>query len=388
VKVLKIILGIAFYPYGAYLIWNYFKNKKQTSPKIKQQKAADEGVSTISFKTKEGKTKKEAQKKAADEGVNTTKLKAKEGKIKKETQHPTPPTNTEKQKKKTKKIQEQTIKKTDNKRKNTHELDIDLKTLEQELSRKIKEDARYSGGILKSQIRQVITTIKLNMIYLQTIRTISVINQKKPFKNEAVKELELNKSYSSFIDSQIEENQRFKGSLIDVHNEQLKLCLSAIKLNAILISHLSSKKNKTSGEQIKKEIKEAEILSAKYRPCLVKSNIELRLLILSISLNTINIFETHTLSENKIKTAISLDEQKIKSLSPNIYSILLSVRKKTYQILLAKLKPKQNKDIAKIKNSNDAEIKTTTAEIKKYGPSTFKYVLAIQKEYCQYLKNA
>ena len=99
-------------------------------------------------------------------------------------------------------------------------------------------------------------------------------------------------------------------------------------------------------------------------------------------------FEKNTLIESKIKANIKEDENKINSLKANLYTILLSIRIKSNQILLTKLTTKSSSEIIKIKKSNTTEIKIITSEIKKYAPSTYKYLLEIQKEYCQYLSKS
>ena len=130
-----------------------------------------------------------------------------------------------------------------------------------------------------------------------------------------------------------------------------------------------------------------EKLSAKYSPCLVKTNIDMRVVIDYISLNTIRFLGGLNINEKEVKTAIKKDETEITKYKPSLYPVLLSTRKVTNQILLMNSNSCSEAEISKIKSANNKEMKKISGEIKKYAPSTFKYVLAIQNEYCEYLNN-
>ena len=93
------------------------------------------------------------------------------------------------------------------------------------------------------------------------------------------------------------------------------------------------------------------------------------------------------INEKEAKTAIKKDETEIAKYKPSLYPILLSTRKVTNQILLISSDACSESEISKIKSENNKEMKKISSEIKKYAPSTFKYVLAIQNEYCEYLNN-
>ena len=113
----------------------------------------------------------------------------------------------------------------------------------------------------------------------------------------------------------------------------------------------------------------------------------MRVVIDYISLNTIRFLGDLNINEKEVKTAIRKDEKEIAKYKPSLYPILLSVRKVTNQILLINSNVCNESEISKIKSNNVKEIQKIGKEIKKYAPSTFKYVLAIQNEYCEYLNN-
>lgn len=268
------------------------------------------------------------------------------------------------------------------------ELDNDLKKLQQKLKEEERKDSMYSGGIIKAQIRQLIASIKLNINYLQTVQLLVYFNSGENLSQSEI--ANLNKTINSnkkTIDSDLNYNKRFKGALISVNNEQLNLCLSVINLNKVLISKLGNQKPNISESQLKKSIGEGEKLSAKYSPCLVKTNIDMRVVIDYISLNTIRFLGGLNINEKEVKTAIKKDETEIAKYKPSLYPILLSTRKVTNQILLISYDACSESEISKIKSENNKELKKISSEIKKYAPSTFKYVLAIQNEYCEYLNN-
>ena len=268
------------------------------------------------------------------------------------------------------------------------ELDNDLKKIQQKLKEEERKDSRYSGGIIKAQIRQLIASIKLNINYLQTVQLLVYLNSEENLSQSEIANLSksLNSNKKS-IDSDLNYNKRFTGALISVNNEQLNLCSSVINLNKVLISKLSNQKSNINESQLKKSIGEGEKLSAKYSPCLVKSNIDMRVVIDYISLNTIRFLGDLNINEKEVKTAIRKDEKEIAKYKPSLYPILLSVRKVTNQILLLNSNVCNESEISKIKSNNVKEIQKIGKEIKKYAPSTFKYVLAIQNEYCEYLNN-
>lgn len=268
------------------------------------------------------------------------------------------------------------------------ELDNDLKKLQQKLKEEERKDSMYSGGIIKAQIRQLIASIKLNINYLQTVQLLVYFNSGKNLSKSEI--ANLNKSLNSnkkSIDFDLNYNKRFTGALISVNNEQLNLCLSVINLNKVLISKLGNEKANISESQLKKIISEGEKLSAKYSPCLVKTNIDMRVVIDYISLNTIRFLGGLNINEKEVKTAIKKDETEITKYKPSLYPVLLSTRKVTNQILLMNSNSCSEAEISKIKSANNKEMKKISGEIKKYAPSTFKYVLAIQNEYCEYLNN-
>lgn len=268
------------------------------------------------------------------------------------------------------------------------ELENDFKKLQQKLKEEERKDSMYSGGIIKAQIRQLIASIKLNINYLQTVQLLVYFNSGENLSQSEI--ANLNKSINSnkkTIDSDLNYNKRFKGALISVNNEQLNLCLSVINLNKVLISKLGNQKTNINESQLKKSIGEGEKLSAKYSPCLVKTNIDMRVVIDYISLNTIRFLGGLNINEKEAKTAIKKDETEIAKYKPSLYPILLSTRKVTNQILLISSDTCSESEISKIKSENNKEMKKISSEIKKYAPSTFKYVLAIQNEYCEYLNN-
>tara|TARA_B110001452_G_scaffold131185_1_gene108984 strand:+ start:62 stop:1129 length:1068 start_codon:yes stop_codon:yes gene_type:complete len=268
------------------------------------------------------------------------------------------------------------------------ELDNDLKKLQQKLKEEERKDSMYSGGIIKAQIRQLVASIKLNINYLQTVQLLVYFNSGENLSKSEIENL--NKSLNSnkkSIDSDLNYNKRFTGALISVNNEQLNLCLSVINLNKVLISKLGNEKANISESQLKKLIGEGEKLSAEYSPCLVKTNIDMRVVIDYISLNTIRFLGGLNINEKEAKTAIKKDETEIAKYEQSLYPILLSTRKVTNQILLMNSNACSESEISKIKSANNKEMKKISGEIKKYAPSTFKYVLAIQNEYCEYLNN-
>ena len=268
------------------------------------------------------------------------------------------------------------------------ELDNDLKQLQQKLKGEERKDSMYSGGIIKAQIRQLIASLKLNINYLQTAQLLVYLNSGENLSQSEI--ANQNKSLNSnkkSIDSDLNHNKRFTGALISVNNEQLNLCNSVINLNKILISKLRNQKPSISEGQLKKLISQGEKSSAKYSPCLVKSNIDMRVVVDFISLNTIRLFQDINISAEELKTVIKKDEKEIAKYKPSLYPILLSTRKVTNQILLINSNSCTESEISKIKSKNMKEIQKINKEIKKYAPSTFKYVLAIQNEYCEYLNN-
>jgi hypothetical protein len=113
----------------------------------------------------------------------------------------------------------------------------------------------------------------------------------------------------------------------------------------------------------------------------------MRVVIDCISLNTIRLFEDIKISDKELKAAVKKDEKEIAKYKPSLFPILLSTRKVTNQILLINSNVCNESEISKIKSNNVKEIQKIGKEIKKYAPSTFKYVLAIQNEYCEYLNN-
>ena len=246
----------------------------------------------------------------------------------------------------------------------------------------------YSGGIIKAQIRQLIASLKLNINYLQTAQLLVYLNSGENLSQSEI--ANQNKSLNSnkkSIDSDLNYNKRFTGALISVNNEQLNLCTSVINLNKVLISKLSNKKPNITEGQLKKLISQGEKSSAKYSPCLVKSNIDMRVVVDYISLNTIRLFQDINISAEELKSVIKKDEKEIAKYKPSLYPILLSTRKVTNQILLINSNSCNESEISKIKSTNNKEMQKINKEIKKYAPSTFKYVLAIQNEYCEYLNN-
>jgi len=268
------------------------------------------------------------------------------------------------------------------------ELDNDLKQLQQKLKGEERKDSMYSGGIIKAQIRQLIASLKLNINYLQTVQLLVYLNSGENLSQSEI--ANQNKSLNSnkkSIDSDLNHNKRFTGALISVNNEQLNLCTSVINLNKVLISKLSNQKASISEGQLKKLISQGEKSSAKYSPCLVKSNIDMRVVIDFISLNTIRLFQDINISAEELKSLIKKDEKEIARYKPSLYPILLSTRKVTNQILLINSNSCTESEISKIKSTNKKEMQKINKEIKKYAPSTFKYVLAIQNEYCEYLNN-
>lgn len=268
------------------------------------------------------------------------------------------------------------------------ELDNDLKQLQQKLKGEERKDSMYSGGIIKAQIRQLIASLKLNINYLQTAQLLVYLNSGENLSQSEI--ANQNKSLNSnkkSIDSDLNHNKRFTGALISVNNEQLNLCTSVINLNKVLISKLSNQKPSISEGQLKKLISQGEKSSAKYSPCLVKSNIDMRVVVDFISLNTIRLFQDINISSEELKSVIKKDEREIAKYKPSLYPILLSTRKVTNQILLIKSNSCTESEISKIKSTNMKEMQKINKEIKKYAPSTFKYVLAIQNEYCEYLNN-
>ena len=278
--------------------------------------------------------------------------------------------------------------KTKNKSSFIKELDNDLKQLQQKLKGEERKDSMYSGGIIKAQIRQLIASLKLNINYLQTAQLLVYLNSGENLSQSEI--ANQNKSLNSnkkSIDSDLNYNKRFTGALISVNNEQLNLCTSVINLNKVLISKLSNKKPNISEGQLKKLISQGEKSSAKYSPCLVKSNIDMRVVVDYISLNTIRLFQDINISAEELKSVIKKDEKEIAKYKPSLYPILLSTRKVTNQILLINSNSCNESEISKIKSTNNKEMQKINKEIKKYAPSTFKYVLAIQNEYCEYLNN-
>ena len=268
------------------------------------------------------------------------------------------------------------------------ELDSDLKQLQLELEKQERKDSMYSGGIIKAQVRQLIASLKLNINYLQTAQLLVYLNSGENLSKSQISNLnKLLNSNKKSIDSDLNHNKRFTGALISANNEQLNLCSSVINLNKVLISKLSNQKSSLNESQLKKSISQGEKLSAKYSPCLVKSNIDMRVVIDCISLNTIRLFEDIKISDKELKAAVKKDEKEIAKYKPSLFPILLSTRKVTNQILLINSNACTQSEVSKIKSTNTKEMQKITKEIKKYAPSTFKYLLAIQNEYCEYLND-
>ena len=272
------------------------------------------------------------------------------------------------------------------------ELDNQYKDLNRSLVSTENKSSMYSGGILKTQIKSNISAIKLNMFYNQSVELLHRIEIEKEFsKTELAKVNNLIAKNVNFINSELNSNKNYKGALIEVNNHQLNLCLSILDLNKVLLSILSKTKISLSLNKLKSKISSSKALSAKYKPCLVKSNIDMGVVINSIIMLTIEYFNGSEKNLNQIKKEIKDDTREISKYKPSIYPILLSTKRKINQLIFIKESAKIDgllnlTEIQKIKKENLSDIKYLDSEIKKYAPSTRLYVVMLQKGYCNLLK--
>ena len=272
------------------------------------------------------------------------------------------------------------------------ELGNQYKDLNRDLVSTENKSSMYTGGILKSQIKSNISAIKLNIFYNQTVELLHRIDNKKVFtKTELVNINKLITNNISSINSELNSNKNYRGALIEVNNHQLNLCLSILDLNKVLLSILSKSKITISLNKLKSTISSSKALSAKYKPCLVKSNIDMGIVINSIIMLTIEYFEDSKKNLNQIKKEINDDSKEISKYKPSIYPILLSTKRKINQLIFVKESAKIDgllnlNEIKKIKKENIDEIKYLDSEVKKYAPSTRLYVVMLQREYCNLLK--
>lgn len=266
----------------------------------------------------------------------------------------------------------------------THDFKNDLKILSSDLKSQLAEDSRYSGGIIKSQIRQGITSTKLNIIYLYTIRLVNLISSKQRLSSIEISSLKADLSeHLKFINNQVDSNKRYKGALIEAHNAQLKLCISVIKLNELLLSWNLNEKLNLQIKSIENEIQELENLSAKYKPCLVKNNIDMNIAVMNIFLNIFCIVNNEDFKLVDLKKLIKNNMREIEKYKLSLYPVLLSIRVKTYKILLMKNSAIKLDEKAKIKQELKTEIEVLNREIKKYAPCTLKYLLTIDREFSE-----
>lgn len=272
------------------------------------------------------------------------------------------------------------------------ELGNQYKDLNRDLVSTENKSSMYTGGILKTQIKSNISAIKLNIFYNQTVELLHRIDNKKEFtKTELVNINKLITNNISSINTELNSNKNYRGALIEVNNHQLNLCLSILDLNKVLLSILSKSKITISLNKLKSTISSSKALSAKYKPCLVKSNIDMGIVINSIIMLTIEYFEGSKKNLNQIKKEINDDSKEISKYKPSIYPILLSTKRKINQLILVKESAKIDgllnlNEIKKIKKENINEIKYLDSEVKKYAPSTRLYVVMLQREYCNLLK--
>lgn len=272
------------------------------------------------------------------------------------------------------------------------ELSNQYKDLNRDLVSTENKSSMYTGGILKSQIKSNISAIKLNIFYNQTVELLHRIDNKKEFtKTELVNINKLIINNISSIKTELNSNKNYRGAMIEVNNHQLNLCLSILDLNKVLLSILSKSKITISLNKLKSTISSSKALSAKYKPCLVKSNIDMGIVINSIIMLTIEYFEGSKKNLNQIKKEINDDSKEISKYKPSIYPILLSTKRKINQLIFVKESAKINgllnlNEIKKIKKENIDEIKYLDSEVKKYAPSTRLYVVMLQREYCNLLK--
>ena len=272
------------------------------------------------------------------------------------------------------------------------ELSNQYKDLNRDLVSTENKSSMYTGGILKSQIKSNISAIKLNIFYNQTVELLHRIDNKKEFtKTELVNINKLIINNISSIKTELNSNKNYRGAMIEVNNHQLNLCLSILDLNKVLLSILSKSKITISLNKLKSTISSSKALSAKYKPCLVKSNIDMGIVINSIIMLTIEYFEGSKKNLNQIKKEINDDSKEISKYKPSIYPILLSTKRKINQLIFVKESAKIDgllnlNEIKKIKKENIDEIKYLDSEVKKYAPSTRLYVVMLQREYCNLLK--
>ena len=162
---------------------------------------------------------------------------------------------------------------------------------------------------------------------------------------------------------------------------------SLIKMNEVFLSKLMNDSIPNYVSTLKKKIEVDSKESTKYAPCMHKTIIDLRILISQCTLGLVEHWGESVDSNNipQLKKTITQDEKEIAKYKSSHYQLFLEFRRSVHTSqLLECYKSKSGSTVTILKNLKLTKDKFTN-ESKKYEPCTHKYLLSMVAEFNDYL---